>query len=86
MGRDRVRALLRGWVDNVVSAEGGAYVLGGLEAAVPIFNGNVMLDIDVRSGSTGRTLAIKDPLIHASVFINRYFVSCRAAPASCMAM
>ena len=69
--RNLVCALLRGWVDHVVSPEGGSYVLGGQEAAVPIFNGNVMLDIDVRAGSTGRTLAIKDPLIHARVFMHR---------------
>ena len=44
-GRSRLRALLRGWVGHVVNPEGGSYVLGGREAAVPIFNGNVMLDI-----------------------------------------
>ena len=41
----RVGTLLRGWVDHVVVPEGGSYVLGGPQAAVPIFNGNVMLDI-----------------------------------------
>ena len=44
-GRSRVCALLRGWVDRVVSPGSGSYVLGGPEAAVPIFHGNVMLDI-----------------------------------------
>ena len=42
---DRVCALLRGLVDHVVRPKGGSYMLGGPEAAVPIFNGNVVLDV-----------------------------------------
>ena len=48
----RVGALLRGWVDHVVSPEGGSYVLGGGEAAVPIFNGNVILDVLISDQAT----------------------------------
>ena len=44
-GRHRVRALLRGWVDHVLTSEGGPYVLGGPEGAVPIRDGTVMVDI-----------------------------------------
>ena len=45
VGKNRLRALLQGWVDHVVPPNNGIYVLSGKEAAVPIFNGNVMLDI-----------------------------------------
>ena len=51
-GLDRCRALLRGWVGRVVSPEGGSYVLGGQEATVPIFNGNVMLDVLITDQAT----------------------------------
>ena len=44
-GKHRLRALLQGLVDYVVKPNGGIYVLSGEGAAVPIFNGNVMLDI-----------------------------------------
>ena len=44
-GRDRVRALLRGWVDHVLTPEGGPYVLGGPEGAVPTRDGTVMRDL-----------------------------------------
>lgn len=51
-GKSRLRALLQGLVDYVVSPEGGSYVLGGGEAAVPIFNGNVMLDVLISDQAT----------------------------------
>ena len=44
-GRDRVRALLRGWVDHVLTPEGGPSVLGGPEAAVPIRDGTGTVDL-----------------------------------------
>ena len=34
-GHDRVRALLRGWLDNVLTPEGGPYVLGGPKLLCP---------------------------------------------------
>ena len=51
-GKSRVRALLQGLVDYVVSPKGGSYVLGGGEAAVPIFNGNVILDVLISDQAT----------------------------------
>ena len=51
-GKSRLRALLQGLVDYVVSPEGGSYVLGGGEAAVPIFNGNVILDVLISDQAT----------------------------------
>ena len=44
-GRDRVRALLRAWVDHVLTPEGGPYVLVGPDSAVPIRDGSVMVDL-----------------------------------------
>ena len=44
-GKTRLQALLQGCVDNVVRPNGGIYVLGAWEAAVPISDGNVMLKI-----------------------------------------
>ena len=51
-GKSRLRALLQGLVDYVVSPKGGSYVLGGGEAAVPIFNGNVILDVLISDQAT----------------------------------
>ena len=51
-GKNRLRALLQGWVDHVVKPNGGIYVLSGGEAAVPIFNGNVMLDVLISDQAT----------------------------------
>ena len=44
-GKIRLQALLQGWVDHVVRPNGGIYVLGAGEAAVPISDVKVMLDI-----------------------------------------
>lgn len=44
-GPDRACALLRGWVDYVLRPDVECYVIGGPDAAVPVVNGEVVLDV-----------------------------------------
>ncbi len=44
-GPDRACALLRGWVDDVLRPDVECYVIGGPDAAVPVVNGEVVLDV-----------------------------------------
>ena len=71
-GKSRLRALLQGLVDYVVSPEGGSYVLGGGGSCRAHFQWQRDVGcIDIRSGNRGRTLPIKDPLIHVSVLMHK---------------
>ena len=44
-GLDRPCALLRGWLDYVLLPDVECYVIGGPDLAVPVFNGEVVLDV-----------------------------------------
>ena len=76
-GRDRVRALLRGWVDHVLTPEGGPYVLGGPEGAVPIRDGTVMLDLlmsdQAEQGVTTRSRTLLS--MHVCLCIGNVFLA-----------